>query len=72
MTTSIDNTLPDDSTSAHRTGVWAITLCVFALVASEFMPVSRLSPVSRDLGVSEGLAGHEERSRGFHRFPGFQ
>ena len=57
MTTSIDNTLPDDSTSAHWTGVWAITLCVFALVASEFMPVSLLSPVSRDLGVSEGLAG---------------
>lgn len=57
MTISIDNTLPDDSTRAHWTGVWAITLCVFALVASEFMPVSLLSPVSRDLGISEGLAG---------------
>ncbi|RJT43365.1 MFS transporter [Rahnella woolbedingensis] len=32
-------------------------MCVFALVASEFMPVSLLSPVARDLGVSEGLAG---------------
>lgn len=35
----------------------AMTLCVFALVASEFMPVSLLTPLSHDLGVSEGLAG---------------
>jgi predicted MFS family arabinose efflux permease len=34
-----------------------MTLCVFALVASEFMPVSLLSPVSHSLGVSEGMAG---------------
>lgn len=38
-------------------GVLAMTLCVFALVASEFMPVSLLSPVAQDLGVSEGMAG---------------
>jgi predicted MFS family arabinose efflux permease len=43
--------------AAHWNGVWAITMCVFALVASEFMPVSLLSPISRDLGVSEGLIG---------------
>ncbi|MCD8456756.1 MFS transporter [Xylella taiwanensis] len=34
-----------------------MTLCVFALVASEFMPVSLLTPLSMDLGISEGLAG---------------
>ncbi|MGK3143571.1 MFS transporter [Pantoea sp. C2G6] len=34
-----------------------MTLCVFALIASEFMPVSLLSPLSRDLAISEGLAG---------------
>lgn len=34
-----------------------MTLCVFALVASEFMPVSLLTPVATDLGISEGLAG---------------
>ncbi|MFW0883404.1 MFS transporter, partial [Cronobacter dublinensis] len=44
-------------TPAYWGGVLAMTLCVFALVASEFMPVSLLTPVSRDLGVSEGLAG---------------
>ncbi|MGK5081304.1 MFS transporter [Janthinobacterium sp. HLX7-2] len=34
-----------------------MTLCVFALIASEFMPVSLLTPMARDLLVSEGLAG---------------
>lgn len=38
-------------------GVFAMTLCVFTLIASEFMPVSLLTPVAADLGVSEGLAG---------------
>src|SRR4051812_32405588 len=38
-------------------GVLAMTLCVFALVASEFMPISLLTPVATDLGVSEGMAG---------------
>ena len=34
-----------------------MTLCVFVLIASEFMPVSLLTPITRDLGVTEGLAG---------------
>lgn len=34
-----------------------MTLCVFVLIASEFMPVSLLTPIAGDLGVSEGLAG---------------
>ena len=38
-------------------GVFAVTLCVFALIASEFMPVSLLTPLANDLRVSEGLAG---------------
>lgn len=38
-------------------GVFAMTLCVFALIASEFMPVSLLTPIAADLHVSEGLAG---------------
>lgn len=43
---------------AHWSGVFAMTLCVFALIASEFMPVSLLTPIATDLGVSEGLAGY--------------
>ncbi|RYF73729.1 MAG: MFS transporter [Comamonadaceae bacterium] len=38
-------------------GVFAMTLCVFALIASEFMPVSLLTPLARDLRVTEGMAG---------------
>ncbi|AWH46467.1 MFS transporter [Stenotrophomonas sp. ZAC14A_NAIMI4_1] len=43
---------------AHWGGVFAMTLCVFALIASEFMPVSLLTPLAADLQVSEGLAGY--------------
>ncbi len=42
---------------AYWSGVLAMTLCVFVLIASEFMPVSLLTPVAADLRVSEGLAG---------------
>ncbi|QEI06616.1 MFS transporter [Pigmentiphaga aceris] len=35
-----------------------MTLCVFALIASEFMPVSLLTPMASDLNVTEGLAGY--------------
>ncbi len=42
---------------AHWGGVYAMTLCIFTLIASEFMPVSLLTPLAQDLGVSEGLAG---------------
>jgi len=34
-----------------------MTLCVALLIASEFMPVSLLTPIARDLGATEGLAG---------------
>lgn len=37
--------------------VLAMTLCVVVLIASEFMPVSLLTPIARDLGVTEGQAG---------------
>ncbi|HEX5276948.1 MAG TPA: MFS transporter, partial [Fluviicoccus sp.] len=39
-------------------GVFAMTLCVFVLIASEFMPVSLLTPMAAELQVSEGLAGY--------------
>lgn len=37
--------------------VFAMSLGAFVLVASEFMPVSLLTPLAADLGVSEGQAG---------------
>jgi len=38
-------------------GVFAMSLCAFVLIASEFMPVSLLTPIAADLQVSEGQAG---------------
>ena len=43
-----------------RTGwsaVFALTLCVSTLIASEFMPVSILSPIAADLHLTQGAAG---------------
>lgn len=37
--------------------VLAMSLGAFVLVASEFMPVSLLTPIASDLGVTEGQAG---------------
>ncbi|MGO4549939.1 MFS transporter [Lysobacter sp. 2RAF19] len=62
MTTPInaDARTEQESTArpAHWAGVFAMTLCVFTLIASEFMPVSLLTPMAADLRVSEGLAGY--------------
>jgi len=54
---TLSHTTPRDRTHAYWGGIYAMTLCVFLLVASEFMPVSLLTPIARDLGVTEGLAG---------------
>ncbi len=43
--------------SARWSGVFAMSLCVFALIASEFMPVSLLTPIAADLHITEGMAG---------------
>lgn len=50
---------PADKTSnaAHWSGVFAMSLCVFTLIASEFMPVSLLTPIASDLHITEGMAG---------------
>lgn len=37
--------------------VWAMSLCAMVLVASEFMPVSLLTPIATDLQITEGHAG---------------
>src|SRR5689334_732529 len=43
--------------SASWGAVFALTLCVSTLVASEFMPVSLLTPIASELHLSEGRAG---------------
>ncbi|MGC3893243.1 MFS transporter [Pseudomonas urmiensis] len=37
--------------------VLAMSLCAFALVASEFLPVSLLTPIASELSLTEGQAG---------------
>ncbi|GLS28363.1 Predicted arabinose efflux permease, MFS family [Mesorhizobium albiziae] len=37
--------------------VLSMALCVAVLIASEFMPVSLLSPIAADLGITEGQTG---------------
>ena len=46
-----------DATSARWSAVYAMALCSFVLVASEFMPVSLLSPIAHTLRLTEGQAG---------------
>jgi predicted MFS family arabinose efflux permease len=57
----ISNTLSNNSEHFNGKAAWgavlAMSLGAFALVASEFMPVSLLTPIAADLGVSEGQAG---------------
>ena len=47
----------DDLASSGWSAVWALTLCVSTLIASEFMPVSILTPIATELRISEGAAG---------------
>jgi predicted MFS family arabinose efflux permease len=56
----IDGTspLPRQGGAAGGWGaVLALTLCVSTLIASEFMPVSILTPIASDLHLTEGAAG---------------
>lgn len=51
---------PNDQVEAMPSNwgaVLALSLGAFALVASEFMPVSLLTPIASDLRISEGQAG---------------
>src|SRR5438309_1519133 len=56
-----DTTSPPSSLPADVRNPWsavgAMTLCVALLIASEFMPVSLLTPLAADLHATEGQAG---------------
>ncbi len=53
---SLERGVSQDANAAWG-AVFALALAAFALVASEFMPVSLLSPIASDLRISEGQAG---------------
>jgi predicted MFS family arabinose efflux permease len=53
-------TAPRSAGASRASGwgaVFALTLCVATLIASEFMPVSLLTPIATDLHTSGGRAG---------------
>lgn len=54
---ALSHTTQSNREHTYWGGIFALTLCVFVLIASEFMPVSLLTPLARDLSVTEGLAG---------------
>ncbi|GAL98970.1 arabinose efflux permease [Acetobacter tropicalis NRIC 0312] len=54
---SPDVEVEPEARSGSWSGVLAMSLGAFALIASEFMPVSLLTPIAADLQISEGQAG---------------
>jgi len=54
---SLPNSLAKAQVEPRWGAVFAMSLGAFVLVASEFMPVSLLTPIATDLNVSEGQAG---------------
>jgi predicted MFS family arabinose efflux permease len=54
---SSDDQKPTGQDVARWGAVASLTLGVFGLVTAEFLPVSLLTPLSADLGVSTGVAG---------------
>jgi predicted MFS family arabinose efflux permease len=58
--------IPDTTIDPTRWGaVVCMSLLTFVLISSEFMPVSLLSPIARDLGITEGQAGQAIAISGF-------
>lgn len=57
MNSAVSSTHNEPIDKAYWGGVFALSLGACALVASEFMPVSLLTPVASDLQISEGQAG---------------
>ena len=54
---TLDDTVSADSAATPWAAVACLSLLTFLLVGLEFMPASLLTPIARDLAVSEGQAG---------------
>lgn len=48
---------PETARRSAQNAVLSMALCVAVLIASEFLPISLLTPIAQDLGVTEGHAG---------------
>jgi predicted MFS family arabinose efflux permease len=68
--TTMTSVATSEAIFPEETGTsWGAVICMslltFVLVASEFMPVSLLTPIARGLGISEGQAGQAIAVSGF-------
>lgn len=50
-------TRPVPAARPNWSAVFAVAFCVACLITVEFLPVSLLTPMAQELGISEGLAG---------------
>lgn len=53
----LDSTVPNTWSTKTWLAVISMAATSFALVSAEFLPAGLLTPMARDLGVSEGTAG---------------
>jgi predicted MFS family arabinose efflux permease len=53
----MSTTQPQIGKAPAWSAVGSMALCVAMLIASEFMPVSLLTPIARDLSATQGMAG---------------
>ncbi|WP_248342480.1 MFS transporter [Anaeromyxobacter paludicola] len=57
MVPSLDGRIAAAARPQSWSAVGSLALCVAMLIASEFMPVSLLTPIAADLGATQGTAG---------------
>ncbi|MFW0764659.1 purine ribonucleoside efflux pump NepI [Trabulsiella odontotermitis] len=50
---------------ANWSAVFAVAFCVACLITVEFLPVSLLTPMAQDLGITEGVAGQSVTTTAF-------
>lgn len=51
--------------SPNWSAVFAVAFCVACLITVEFLPVSLLTPMAQDLGITEGVAGQSVTTTAF-------
>ncbi|MCP5897201.1 purine ribonucleoside efflux pump NepI [Klebsiella pneumoniae] len=54
-----------DLARPNWSAVFAVAFCVACLITVEFLPVSLLTPMALDLGISEGMAGQSVTTTAF-------
>jgi predicted MFS family arabinose efflux permease len=64
-TAAATDTIPSPTVRTPWLAVACLSLMTFAMIASEFMPVSLLTPIAADLGITEGQAGQAISISGF-------